>query len=78
MYIGKKRVEFTFHARRRMLERHITEEQTVKVIEKPDRERKARSKGCRRAERKLGVRTLGVVYKEEKQVIKIITAWQVR
>ena len=46
-YAKGKEVEFTFHAQKRMLERRITYEQVIKVIEKPDRERRARSRGCR-------------------------------
>ncbi len=75
LYARKKVLEFTLHARRRMIERHITEEQIVSVLEKPDVERQARMKGCRRAERKLGARTFGVVYREERGNIKIITVW---
>ena len=56
-----KEVKFTFHAQRRLSERHITDEQVVKVLEKPDTESRARSKGCRRAERRLGKKTVGIV-----------------
>jgi len=76
MFICKgKKVEFTLHARRRMLDRHITDEQVIKIIEKPDTERRARSKGCRCAERRLGAKTFGVVYREERRTIRIITVW---
>lgn len=75
MYIRGKETEFTFHARKRMAERYITEEQIANVLEKPDTESKARLKGCRRAERKLGERNLGVVYQEKRKIIKIITVW---
>ncbi len=68
-------LDFSFHARKRMLERRITLEQILKVIEKPDKEGRARSKGCRRAERRLGGRTFGVVYREEGRTIRIITVW---
>lgn len=73
--VRRKRVEFTLHARRRMLERHITDEQIVTVLEKPDTEMGARSKGCRRAERSLGAKTFGVVYREDRETIRIITVW---
>ena len=46
------------------MERRITEEQVIRVLENPDTERPARSRGCRRAERKLGFRKFGVVYEE--------------
>jgi hypothetical protein len=77
LYAKGKKVEFTFHARRRMSERRLTEDEIVKVLESPDTEGRARSKGCRRAERKFGTRTLGVVYQEKvpDDVIKIITVW---
>jgi len=75
LYAKGKEVEFTFHAQKRMLERHIKKEQVVKVLEKPDTEKQARSKGCRRAERKLGRKIFGVVYREERETIKIITLW---
>ena len=75
MNVRGKEIRFTFHARRRMSERHITEEQVASVLEKPDTERRARLKGCRSAERKLGARTFGVVYREERDAIKIITVW---
>ncbi len=75
LYVRKKRVEFTLHARRRMSERHITDEQIVTVLEKPDTEKPARSKGCRRAERRLGAKTFGVVYREDRETIRIITVW---
>ena len=58
-----------------MLERYITEEQIAEVLENPDTESKSRQKGCRRAERKLGTRAFGVVYREGKKTIKIITVW---
>jgi hypothetical protein len=59
-----------------MLERHLTEEEVVKVLENPDTEERARSKGCRRAKRSFGTRTLGVVYQEKfPDIIKIITVW---
>ena len=74
-YAKGKEVEFTFHAQKRMLERRITYEQVIKVIEKPDRERRARSRGCRRAERRLGRRTFGVVYREGRKAITIVTVW---
>jgi hypothetical protein len=75
LYARNKDLEFTLHARRRMSERHITEEQIVSVLEKPDMERQTRLKGCRRAERKLGARTFGVVYREDRKTIRIITVW---
>ncbi|MBC8228596.1 hypothetical protein H8E77_03490 [bacterium] len=60
-----------------MWERHLTDEEIVKVLEDPDTEGRARSKGCRRAERRFGTRTLGVVYQEKfpDDIIKIITVW---
>jgi len=64
LYLRGKEIIFTFHARRRMMERRITEEQVIRVLENPDTERPARSRGCRRAERKLGFRKFGVVYEE--------------
>ncbi|MEK7398410.1 MAG: DUF4258 domain-containing protein [Candidatus Poribacteria bacterium] len=64
MYAKKKELQWTFHAKKRMSERHITEDHIVKVLEKPDIETHARLKGCRRAERKLGSRNFGVVYQE--------------
>lgn len=77
LYAKGKKVEFTFHAKRRMLERCLTEEEIVKVLEDPDTEGQARSKGCRRAERRFGRRTMGVVYREKipDDTIKIITVW---
>ncbi|MDQ1316619.1 MAG: hypothetical protein QG588_266, partial [Candidatus Poribacteria bacterium] len=35
----------------------------------------AQLKGCRRAKRKLGKRTFGVIYQELRKTIKIITVW---
>ena len=58
-----------------MSERRITEEQIVSVLENPDTVGQARLKGCRRAERRLGARTFGVVYREERKIIRIITVW---
>lgn len=75
LYVRGKRVEFTFHAKKRKLERHIADEQIAQVLEKPDTETRARSRGCRRAERQLGEKTFGVVYREERRKIKIITVW---
>ncbi len=75
LYAKSKEVKFTFHAQKRMSERHITGEQVVKVLEKPATERRARLKGCRRAERRLGTKTFGVVYREERKTIRIITVW---
>ena len=75
LYVRGKRVEFTFHAWKRMRERDITHERIIQVIEKPDTERRARSSGCRRAERRLGIRTFGVVYREEPTTIRIVTVW---
>lgn len=75
LYVRRKEAEFTFHAQKRMAERYITEEQIANVLEKPDTEKQARLKGCRRAERKLGKRTLGVIYQEKRKTIKIITVW---
>lgn len=75
LYAKGKEVEFTFHAQRRMSERRMNYEQVAEVIERPDTEGQARSKGCRRAERRLGVRTFGVVYREEREVTRIITVW---
>ncbi len=74
LYGRGKGVEFTFHAQKRMLERRITHDQVVKVIEKPDTEGQARSRGCRR-ERRLGRKTVGVVYREERRTITIVTVW---
>ena len=75
LYAKGKEVKFTFHAQRRRSERHITDEQVVKVLEDPDTESRARSKGCRRAERRFGTKTSGVVYREERKTIRIITVW---
>jgi hypothetical protein len=75
LYAKRKELSFTFHAKKRMSERHITEEQIVNVLEKPDKETKARLRGCRHAERKLGLRNIGVVYQEGRNIIKIITVW---
>ena len=75
MYAKRKELEFTFHARKRMFERFITDEQIASVLENPDIEGQAQLKGCRRAERKLGKRTFGVVYQESRKTIKIITVW---
>ena len=75
MYAKRKELEFTFHAQKRMFERFITEEQIASVLENPDSEGQARQKGCRRAERKLGKRIIGVVFQEGRNTIKIITVW---
>jgi len=75
LYVKRKELKFSFHAKKRMSERHITEEHIISVLEKPDLETQARTKGCRRAERKLGARTFGIVYQESKDIIKIITVW---
>lgn len=75
MYAKGKELRFTFHAKKRILERHITEEHIIEVLENPDTETQARLKGCRRAERRLGTRTLGVVYREDRKTIRIITVW---
>ncbi len=66
LYAKRKELKLSFHAKKRMLERHITEEQIISVIEKPDLETQARTKGCRRAERKLGERPLGLYIKKVK------------
>ena len=58
-----------------MSERYITEEQIASVLENPDNETQARQKGCRRAERKLGKRIIGIVFQEDRKTIKIITVW---
>jgi len=44
LYARGKRVKFTVHAQRRMSARRITDEQVIKVLEKPDTEGRARSK----------------------------------
>ena len=75
MYAKRKELEFTFHARKRMFERFITEEQIASVLDNPDIEVQAQLKGCRRAERRLGKRAFGVVYQELRKTIKIITVW---
>ena len=75
MYARNKELEYTLQAWKRMSERRIAEEQIVSVLENPDTERQARLKGCRRAERRLGARTFGVVYREERKTIRIITVW---
>ena len=75
LYAKGKEIQFTFHAQRRMAKRHITYEQVMKVIENPDTEGPARSRGCRRIERRLGTRTYGVVYREGRRTIRIVTVW---
>ena len=75
LYAKGKEVQFTFHAQKRMSERHMTYEQVVSVIENPDTEGPARSRRCRRVERTLGIRTYGVVYREERGAIRVVTVW---
>ncbi len=70
LYVRGKEVEFTFHAQGRMSERHITEEQVGKVLEKPDTERRARSKGCRRAVRPANAPVVGCFLQNEDLVQK--------
>ncbi len=72
-----KRLIYTRHGNRNRIARGIDEAEIVRTIEDPNLETRAKSPGCRRAERRFGrKRKVGVIYREDSAEIRVITTWR--
>ena len=69
----RKRIKYSFHAEKRMLERGISENEIKSVLDEPDFVRTEGDK--KRAEKTIEGRRIKIIYTEEENYIKIITVF---
>ena len=75
LYAKGKRLILLSHARRRALQRRVTEDEIMVTIERPDTEGPAKSKGRRHARRAFGWKRVDVIYEERVDEITVVTVW---